>query len=69
MLTTRTDVFGSSDTKYAEAQEDERSKRNAIGVYQNSGLSQYTEPKPGVSYGTGANFPMNWYVSIFVCLG
>ncbi|CAP73496.1 uncharacterized protein PODANS_2_8640 [Podospora anserina S mat+] len=54
------DVFGSSDTKYAEAQEDERSKRNAIGVYQNSGLSQYTEPKPGVSYGTGANFPMNW---------
>lgn len=54
------DVFGSSDTKYAAAQHDDRSKRNAVGVYQNSGLSQYTEPKPGVSYGTGANFPLNW---------
>lgn len=29
-------------------------------MYQNSGLSQYTSPKPGVSYGTGANFPLNW---------
>ncbi|KAK4169058.1 putative alkaline phosphatase precursor [Cladorrhinum sp. PSN259] len=54
------DVFGSSDTKYFNSQTDERAKRNAVGVYQNSGLSQYTEPKPGVSYGTGANFPLNW---------
>jgi hypothetical protein len=29
-------------------------------VYENSGLSQYTQPKEGVSYGTGANFPLNW---------
>jgi hypothetical protein len=54
------DVFGSSDTKYFNAQTDDRAKRNAIGVYEQSGLSQYTEPKPGVSYGTGANFPLNW---------
>jgi hypothetical protein len=31
-----------------------------VGVYQNAGLSQYTTPQPGVSYGTGANFPVNW---------
>ncbi|KXX75706.1 Alkaline phosphatase H [Madurella mycetomatis] len=54
------DVFGNSDTKYFNAQQDERAKRNAIGVYENSGLSQYTEPRPGVSYGTGPNFPLNW---------
>ncbi|AEO56309.1 alkaline phosphatase [Thermothelomyces thermophilus ATCC 42464] len=54
------DVFGSSDTKYADAQKDDRAKRNAVGVYENSGLSQYTQPKEGVSYGTGPNFPLNW---------
>ncbi|EAQ90516.1 hypothetical protein CHGG_02451 [Chaetomium globosum CBS 148.51] len=54
------DVFGNSDTKYAAAQDDDRSKRNAVGVYERSGLSQYTQPKEGVSYGTGANFPLNW---------
>lgn len=54
------DVFGSSDTKYFDAQDDDRAKRSAIGVYENSGLSQYTSPKPGVSYNTGANFPLNW---------
>ena len=54
------DVFGSSDTKYADAQKDDRLKRKAIGVYQNSGLSQYTQPKEGVSYNTGPNFPVNW---------
>lgn len=43
------------------AQSDDRSKRNAVGVYENSGLSQYTvEPPNGVSYGTGPNFPLNW---------
>ncbi|KAK0728152.1 alkaline phosphatase [Lasiosphaeria miniovina] len=54
------DVFGNADTKYLAAQQDDRQKRNAVGVYQNSGLSQYTVEKPGVSYGTGANFPVNW---------
>ncbi|KAK3373821.1 alkaline phosphatase [Lasiosphaeria ovina] len=54
------DVFGNADTKYLAAQQDDRQKRNAVGVYQNSGLSQYTVEMPGVSYGTGANFPVNW---------
>ncbi|KAK5663134.1 hypothetical protein OQA88_6551 [Cercophora sp. LCS_1] len=54
------DVFGSADTKYLNAQEDDRKKRNALGVYENSGLSQYTIEQPGVSYNTGPNFPLNW---------
>lgn len=54
------DVFGNADTKYLAAQKDDRKKRDAIGVYQNSGLSEYTVEVPGVSYGTGANFPVNW---------
>ncbi|KAM7197996.1 alkaline phosphatase [Rhypophila sp. PSN 637] len=54
------DVFGSSDTKYMAAQPDDRAKRNAVGVYQNSGLSQYTIEQPGISYNTGPNFPVNW---------
>lgn len=35
------DVMGSVDTKYLNAQADQRKKRNAVGQYQNSGLSQY----------------------------
>ncbi|KAK0615850.1 alkaline phosphatase [Bombardia bombarda] len=54
------DVFGNADTKYLGEAQDDRKKRNAIGVYQNSGISQYTVEQPGVSYGTGANFPVNW---------
>lgn len=54
------DVFGSADTKYMQAQEDPRDKRNAIGTYAQSGLSQYQVPAPGVSYNTGVNFPVNW---------
>jgi hypothetical protein len=42
------------------AQKTDREKRNSIGVYQNSGLSQYTVEQPGISYNTGPNFPMNW---------
>ena len=38
------DVMGSVDTKYLEAQDNDRDKRNAIGVYRESGLSQYTNP-------------------------
>ncbi|KAH8893383.1 alkaline phosphatase [Thozetella sp. PMI_491] len=54
------DVFGNADTKYMSAQSDDRKKRNAVGVYQNSGLSQYTVEQPGISYNTGPNFPVNW---------
>jgi len=42
------------------AQDDDRKKRQAVGVYEMSGLSQYTIAQPGVSYNTGPNFPLNW---------
>ncbi|KAL5606744.1 uncharacterized protein BROUX77_003937 [Berkeleyomyces rouxiae] len=54
------DVFGSADTKYISETTNMRDKRKAIGVYGQSGESQYTKPVPGVNYGTGPNFPMNW---------
>ncbi|KAJ4389200.1 hypothetical protein N0V93_006663 [Gnomoniopsis smithogilvyi] len=54
------DVFGSADTEYMASKSTAREKRDAIGVYQNSGLSQYTVPVEGVSYNTGPNFPVNW---------
>ncbi|KAH8908326.1 alkaline phosphatase [Coniochaeta sp. PMI_546] len=54
------DVFGNADTQYLAAQTTDRKKRAAVGTYANSGLSQYTIEVPGVSYGTGANFPLNW---------
>ncbi|KAG5977442.1 hypothetical protein E4U55_006755 [Claviceps digitariae] len=55
------DVWGSADTEYLAKQKDDRSKRNAIGVYEKSGLSQYTSHKPNkINYGTGVNFPSNW---------
>ncbi|KAK0720412.1 alkaline phosphatase [Lasiosphaeris hirsuta] len=54
------DVFGSADTKYLAEQGDDRKKRSAVGVYEASGLSQYTIENPGISYNTGPNFPLNW---------
>ena len=54
------DVFGNADTKYLAEAKDDRQKRRAVGIYEQSGLSQYTVPAEGVSYGTGANFPVNW---------
>lgn len=54
------DVFGSADTKYLSSKTNDREKRNAIGVYQNSGLSQYTMTNASISYNTGVNFPVNW---------
>ncbi|KAL5621530.1 hypothetical protein BROUX41_006430 [Berkeleyomyces rouxiae] len=54
------DVFGSADTKYIAETENMRDKRKAVGTYGQSGESQYTKPVPGISYGTGPNFPMNW---------
>ena len=69
------DVMGSVDTKYLEAQETDREKRGAIGVYRESGLSQYTNPNSEsgpssnstsinnnthISYTNGTYFPSNW---------
>ncbi|KAG9235357.1 putative alkaline phosphatase H [Amylocarpus encephaloides] len=54
------DVFGSADTKYLSSQEDDRDKRGAIGVYEQSGASQYTVTNASISYNTGINFPVNW---------
>lgn len=54
------DVFGNADTKYLSQASTDRQKRKAVGVYERSGLSQYTVPAEGVSYNTGANFPVNW---------
>jgi len=59
------DVYGSADTKYLAAQDDDRHRRRAIGTYEQSGLSQYHSKPPSaggssVTYGTGANFPTNW---------
>lgn len=36
------DVYGSADTRYLAAQTTDRDRRNAIGTYRESGLSQYT---------------------------
>ena len=40
------DVFGSADTKYLAQASGDRKKRDAIGTYQNSGLSEY-QVSPG----------------------
>lgn len=52
------DVFGNYDTQYANAQTDDRSKRNAIGIYEQSGQSQYT--KTGNLRYSDSFFPSNW---------
>ncbi|KAL9001281.1 MAG: hypothetical protein Q9169_000172 [Polycauliona sp. 2 TL-2023] len=59
------DVAGSVDTKYLEAQETDRTKRNAIGIYEESGLSQYVIPgasqdTSSLQFSEGAAFPANW---------
>lgn len=52
------DVMGSVDTKYLAAQNVDRKKRDAVGTYQNSGLSQYINTG-NLTY-TDSNFPSNW---------
>ncbi|KAF2747624.1 alkaline phosphatase-like protein [Sporormia fimetaria CBS 119925] len=52
------DVMGSVDTKYLAAQDTDRKKRSAIGTYEKSGLSQYTNTG-NLTY-VDANFPSNW---------
>ncbi|KAG7089490.1 hypothetical protein E1B28_011170 [Marasmius oreades] len=61
------DVFGGSDAKYLAAQKTDRKKRDAVGVYVNSGLSGYTvDPDSLPTNNTvlvgphGPGFPVNW---------
>ncbi|KAG9224943.1 hypothetical protein PTI98_009838 [Pleurotus ostreatus] len=61
------DVYGSVDTKYMAAQTDPRKKRDAIGIYGESGLSGYTVAKGSspdnntIVVGSGGpNFPVQW---------
>ncbi|KAL8718298.1 MAG: hypothetical protein Q9225_004549 [Loekoesia sp. 1 TL-2023] len=59
------DVAGSVDTKYLNAQNTDRTKRNAIGTYRESGLSQYVNPgspqdTSSLQHSEGAAFPANW---------
>lgn len=62
------DVMGSVDTKFLNAQHNDRDKRGAIGTYQESGLSQYLVANrsapigsdQNLVYGPGVNFPANW---------
>lgn len=53
------DVMGSVDTKYLSEANTDRKKRNAIGTYQNSGLSQY-QLTGNLTYTEGVHFPANW---------
>jgi alkaline phosphatase len=53
------DVMGSVDTKYLQNQTTDRKKREAVGVYQNSGLSQYVS-SGNLSYSEGVHFPSTW---------
>ena len=52
------DVFGNVDTKYFNAQQTDRAKRGAIGIYESSGLSQYINTG-NLKY-ADSNFPSNW---------
>ncbi|KAI4226160.1 MAG: hypothetical protein LQ349_006927, partial [Xanthoria aureola] len=59
------DVAGSVDTKYLNAQTTDRRKRDAIGTYMESGLSQYVIPgapqdTSSLQFSEGAAFPANW---------
>jgi alkaline phosphatase len=55
------DVTGSVDTKYLNEQKTDRKKREAIGTYFNSGLSQYTvDTNSSLHYSEGVHFPANW---------
>lgn len=52
------DVMGSVDTHYLAAQNVDRKKRDAVGVYEQSGLSQY-QTTGNLTY-TDSNFPKSW---------
>ncbi|KAL1611717.1 hypothetical protein SLS59_000436 [Nothophoma quercina] len=52
------DVMGSVDTHYLAAQNADRKRREAVGVYERSGLSQYANTG-NLTY-TDSNFPSTW---------
>ena len=52
------DVWGNVDTKYLNAQSDDRTKRRAVGIYERSGESQYVDT--GSLVFGDSNFPSNW---------
>jgi alkaline phosphatase len=52
------DVMGSVDTHYLAAQNVDRKKRDAVGTYEQSGLSQYINTG-NLTY-VDSNFPSNW---------
>ncbi|KAF4216393.1 hypothetical protein CNMCM8980_005302 [Aspergillus fumigatiaffinis] len=55
------DVTGSVDTEYLNAQSEDRQKRRAVGVYEQSGLSQYTVAGANtLRYSEGVHFPARW---------
>ena len=57
------DVAGSVDTKYLSEQKTDREKRNAVGTYKESGLSQYVvagNSSDGLQFSNGSAFPANW---------
>ncbi|EPS35256.1 hypothetical protein H072_11516 [Dactylellina haptotyla CBS 200.50] len=53
------DVMGSVDTKYLVEQPEDRKKRSAVGVYEQSGLSGY-QNSGDLTYTDGSHFPSNW---------
>lgn len=55
------DVMGAVDTLYMDSKDGDREKRGAVGVYENSGLSQYTEQtEQSLRYSDGVHFPAQW---------
>ncbi|TIA40515.1 alkaline phosphatase-like protein [Aureobasidium pullulans] len=62
------DVTGGVDTKFMDAQTSDRAKRNAVGTYEQSGLSQYMVANrsapigsdQNLVYSAGVDFPVNW---------
>ena len=54
------DGFDSAGTQCPSSQNNDRGKRYGIGVYRNSGLSQYTVTNTSISYKKGIDFPVNW---------
>ncbi|PFH53032.1 hypothetical protein AMATHDRAFT_1757 [Amanita thiersii Skay4041] len=61
------DVYGGVDTKYLAAQTDDRKKRDAVGIYDRSGLSGYTVAEGSLPNNDtvvvgpqGPNFPVQW---------
>lgn len=62
------DVTGGVDTKFMDAQTSNRDKRNAVGTYEQSGLSQYMvanssapiNSDQNLVYSAGVDFPVNW---------